>query len=402
MTMKRGLILWGAILCWLGGGGGLAEAINYPRSATLSPFAGAQVFEGNQGLEDGLLKGLSLGANFTRHWGAEVTVGHVDSEARGLAGKGKDRDVWNFFLSGIYHFRPDKRFVPYLLVGAGGYITETESAGCEKADDDEDLLATYGAGFKFTMTDFVDLRGEVRHVFDFNVNDVNRRHDFFHNFAATLGLHFQLVPDDVLIDAGLGPDTLDVAAGAGLPGGPALGPNRFRPEPPLIIPPEASEAALAGVVVPLERGQYQVPSTGSAPPPAAGVDPHLAGRSRQGAAYPVVLTYELDSSSDGSGLTPQVQMELGKAFRPDEGTRVVVEVHASQGSTPLDSFKSAQKKAEKIRFFLIELFDLEPTAVEAHGYGATGYGPPAKQQNTLVLKMIPRKISEVWGPEKRI
>ncbi|WP_221251054.1 porin family protein [Desulfuromonas versatilis] len=389
--MRRAHILWAGLLLYgLGWGANPADAANYPRSATLSPFVGYQVFEGNQNLEDDLLKGLSLGCNFNERWSAEVTVGHVDSEARGVTRRDADRDVWNFFLSGIYHFRPDQRFVPYLLVGAGGYIVEGETGGSGGDDEDEDLLATYGLGVKIGLSEFVGLRGEVRHVIDFNINDERRRHDLFHGFAATLGLHFQLVPDDVQADSARQPAAESTT-------GPAIFSrlrSRSREEPPLVIPDEAGESALARVAVPLRLESNPLPPTSQA---GLAMEPGL-----NPGAGPLSLTYALDPKGEGSGLSPQAQMEIGKALRPAGHRQVVVEVHSSQGKTPLDCFKTAQERADKIRLFLVESFELEPTVIEARGYAGMGHGSPDSPQTTLVLKLFPRVPGAASAPEKPI
>jgi hypothetical protein len=54
-------------LLLVGADGGQAWASIRPYALTVSPFAGAYVFEGNQNLDNRAVYGLAIGYNFSEH-----------------------------------------------------------------------------------------------------------------------------------------------------------------------------------------------------------------------------------------------------------------------------------------------------------------------------------------------
>jgi outer membrane beta-barrel protein len=160
-----------------------ARAANIPYALSITPFAGGYVFEGNQRRQDKPVYGVSVGYNFTENWGVEVTGSAVvDSHSA--------TQSWNIYgVRGdlLYHFLPEGRFVPYLAAGGGGLLLRPNGGGT-----DGDLIADYGGGFKYFLTDRIALRADVRHIFDITYHDTASKRDVYNNFAYTAGVTFQI------------------------------------------------------------------------------------------------------------------------------------------------------------------------------------------------------------------
>ncbi|NIS75973.1 MAG: outer membrane beta-barrel protein, partial [Deltaproteobacteria bacterium] len=97
-----------------------------PRSFTVSPLVGIYTFDSDQRLEDGTLFGLRLGYNFDRHWGGELSFDYVDTEFDFVDVKA---DGYLYHAEGLYHFRPEETFVPFVAAGIGGIDIQFEGAG---------------------------------------------------------------------------------------------------------------------------------------------------------------------------------------------------------------------------------------------------------------------------------
>ncbi len=153
-------------------------------AVTVSPMIGGYVFDNQQDLEKDVVAGLGLGYNFTEHWGAELmfNYGKFDFEYFDpvtCTCPEDDLDAYILRLDGLYHFRPDKRLVPYLAAGIGNVWLD----GDTYPHDDSYFILNYGGGVKFDLTETVALRADVRHIFAPEDSD--------NNLVATLGVAFQ-------------------------------------------------------------------------------------------------------------------------------------------------------------------------------------------------------------------
>jgi OOP family OmpA-OmpF porin len=146
-----------------------------PGAYSISPFVGGFWFEGNQDLEHKPLYGLRLGQDFTKNWGAELVLDYVSTKYKATD---SNTNVYNYRIEGLYHFMPDSKLVPFLAAGVGGmsinYIGDK--------DNQTRFTAAYGAGLKYFVTDWLALRGDVRHVLAFG--------SVYNNLEYGLGLTF--------------------------------------------------------------------------------------------------------------------------------------------------------------------------------------------------------------------
>ena len=121
-----------------------------------------------------LLFGLGAGYNFTRNLGAEFFLNYIDSESDTT---GADVNGYLYRLDGLYHFMPENRLVPYIAVGLGGITLDPDNGG-----NDTSFIVNYGGGVKYFLTDSIALRGDLRHVITFA--------DTYNNLIYTVGVDF--------------------------------------------------------------------------------------------------------------------------------------------------------------------------------------------------------------------
>jgi OOP family OmpA-OmpF porin len=88
---------------------------------SLSPQIGGFSFDDDQNIDDDLVYGIGLGYNFTENWGVESFIHYIDTETEDT---NKDIDTYIYRLDGLYHFIPEKKLVPYLAAGIGAIRIE--------------------------------------------------------------------------------------------------------------------------------------------------------------------------------------------------------------------------------------------------------------------------------------
>lgn len=84
-----------------------------------------------------------------------------------------DVDAHHYFLEGLYHFNTDGRVQPYLSLGWGQLVLETDLF-----DDYRSSITTVGAGIKFRLAENWEIRSALNHFF------MTEGEDAFYNVAA--------------------------------------------------------------------------------------------------------------------------------------------------------------------------------------------------------------------------
>jgi OOP family OmpA-OmpF porin len=141
---------------------------------SLNPHLGGYLFDPDRNLKQRPVYGVGFGYNLTERWAAEGVLEYVKTEFDSI---GNDMNVINYRLDGLYHFRPDKKFVPYLAAGLGAITYKPAGRS-----SDSSFLLNYGVGAKYFLTEAVALRGDMRHLLSFN--------DTQNNFIYTVGVTF--------------------------------------------------------------------------------------------------------------------------------------------------------------------------------------------------------------------
>jgi OOP family OmpA-OmpF porin len=173
-TLRRGLQLFVVFLLLLCASLPAFAEIR-PGDFSVSPFIGGFLFEGNQDLEHRPVYGLRVGYDFTRNWGVEAVFDYVRTNYKATD---STTDVFNYRLEGLYHILPGSRLVPFLAVGIGGMSIDSRNDVIDKNRPAFD----YGAGLKYSLTERLSLRADVRHVLTFG--------SVYNNLEYTLGLSF--------------------------------------------------------------------------------------------------------------------------------------------------------------------------------------------------------------------
>jgi OmpA-OmpF porin, OOP family len=146
-----------------------------PGDFSVSPFIGGFLFEGNQDLEHRPVYGLRLGYDFTRNWGIEGVFDYVGTNYKATD---STTDVFNYRLEGLYYILPGSRLVPFVAAGVGLMSIDSK----DDAIDRHRASFDYGAGLKYSLTERLSLRADVRHVLTFG--------SVYNNLEYTLGLSF--------------------------------------------------------------------------------------------------------------------------------------------------------------------------------------------------------------------
>lgn len=158
---------------------GSAFAEIRPQRPSVGIFVGGYDFDFFQSNEQNPVFGLRAGYDFTEQWGLEAAFDYIPftSEINN-----DDVNAFMYRVEGLYYLMPQKRLVPFGAIGVGGISvdpsSETNSSG---------MIADYGIGAKYFLSDRYSLRGDVRHVIDFS-----ETYFIHNNLEYTIGLtiHF--------------------------------------------------------------------------------------------------------------------------------------------------------------------------------------------------------------------
>ena len=145
------------------------------KAFSFSPFVGGYMFEGNEDLKNRPISGLRLGYDITKNWGVEGLFEFTKTEYATPALTSRT-NVFGYRLEALYNFMPERRWVPYLAVGAGGRSLGYDHPAVNNRNQ---VALDYGAGLKYFLYSNMALRADVRHVIALN--------DRFNNLEYTLG-----------------------------------------------------------------------------------------------------------------------------------------------------------------------------------------------------------------------
>ena len=148
-------------------------------SFTVTPVIGGHIYDGSQGLDPSIVVGVRAGYNVTKAIGVEALYDYVTNSNAPSASL-NNISLQRFGGQALYHFFPTKSLVPYLA--AGYSLIKFSGQGVNNKLDSE---FSYGAGFKYFLTEDFAVRGDIRHF----LYDYNSR--VFNNGEMTLGAYFQ-------------------------------------------------------------------------------------------------------------------------------------------------------------------------------------------------------------------
>lgn len=135
------------------------------------------------------MRAESVGYNFSKHFGIETAVGFIETRVDDTTRTGLTEGQFTspmeraglvfYHIDAVYHFMPDSRFTPFVVAGlSGAHNSPRLSVKGMSAFN-------VGAGLKYTMTDTIGFRVDVR---DYMVTEVMQ--DTYHNVEAMAGITF--------------------------------------------------------------------------------------------------------------------------------------------------------------------------------------------------------------------
>jgi len=165
----------------------------------ITPFAGGYIFEGNESYKDAPLYGLGIGYRLNKYWSAELILSYADLEIDSC----NDNDLncedqpingYGAYLDVTYDILPDFVCIPYMTLGMGAMAYDYDKDNDDNLYDIHNKSASvfhYGAGIRYELTSYIDIRADVRHELSFDASSkLNEDYDLFNNMIATLGISF--------------------------------------------------------------------------------------------------------------------------------------------------------------------------------------------------------------------
>ncbi|MEE4254657.1 MAG: outer membrane beta-barrel domain-containing protein [Desulfuromusa sp.] len=410
-----------------------ASASNQAGAFTLSPLLGNHVFEGNLSLDTSSFWGVGLGYNLTENWAVEGVYTRTDADAEDSSAT--DTKVETYRLDALYHFWPDKQFVPYIAAGLGAIYSSPDGAS-----DRDHLLFNYGVGVKyFILDDLIALRADVRHLVDFPEPD--------NSLQYSAGLTFQLgksapEPEPVIIAEA--PAPAPAPAPVDSDGDGVVDAMDQCPNTPSGVKVDAQGCPLdsdndgvydyldkcpntpAGVKVdavgcPLDSDQDGVydyldkcPGTPLGAPVDSngcpldsdgdGVFDYLdqcpgtpPGVSVDAKGCPTTLTLHINFGRDSSKVGPEYDSEIAKAaqcINEYPGNVVFIYGHTDSDGAAAYNQKLSEQRAAAVKNRLVERFDIAADRMSTKGFGED---QPVADNKTAAGKALNRRVEVACG-----
>lgn len=193
---------------------------------TLTPLVGGYIYDGGTYLDPSLVLGVRGGYNFTKNVGIEAVYDYVTT-TNGKFGPLTGISLQRFGGQALYHFCPDKTFVPYVAAGYSG--VNFDGTGL---DTKTHGAFDYGLGAKYFLNDDFALRADVRHIL-YRYNSAT-----FNDLEFTLGGYIQFGAPAPAIKA--------IAPPAPAPAKVVAAPA---PAPAAVVVPEPVKVVAAPVIV---------------------------------------------------------------------------------------------------------------------------------------------------------
>jgi OOP family OmpA-OmpF porin len=336
--MKNVKVLWLSLaLVFFLGAPCLAET--YAGTVSITPFAGGYLFQAKENLKNKPVLGIRMGYDLSRNWGIEAAGDYLTTKSDAAQG---DAVVYGGRLEALYYYTPEKKLVPYFAVGAGGRSL--------KYDDHSNLdrnhfLIDWGLGAKYSLTDNLALRADIRHMILIN--------DTIQNLEATLGISYLIGGD--------------------------------KPAPAEEVVPVIKPAPMPAPVIEPTPAPVPVPVVPVPVPTVMEKEIMEKGRA----------TLDIKFATNKADIQPQYHAELAEfatVMKRHPDLKVVIEGHTDNvGSAPFNQ-KLSQRRAESVKNYMTEKFGIEASRLKAVGYGLS---KPIASNATAAGKAKNRRVEAV-------
>lgn len=162
-----------------------ATAKEIPHAMSLSAVAGGFVFDSKSKLKNMPVFGFKFGYDIVGNDMSDSLAIEAGFNVIPTQSKydNSTANAYLFRLDALYPFLSRQRIVPFLAVGAGGMIID------DKTGSEASPVLNYGIGVKYYMREYLAVRGDIRHILEYNDGTRN-------NFEGTVGLCFVLDRDE--------------------------------------------------------------------------------------------------------------------------------------------------------------------------------------------------------------
>jgi OOP family OmpA-OmpF porin len=354
-----------------------------------------------------MVYGGRAGYNLTKNLGIEALFDFVDVESKA----GRDVNMYRYGGEFLYHFMPEKTFVPYVAAGLSAMKPEGQ---------DTYMLPGYGVGAKYFLFDQFALRADVRHL----MNNFTATDNIKHNLTYTVGAYFPF--------GGAAPAVKPVAAPA-----PVVAPAPA----PVVLPPApvAPSAALSAVPASIIKGSNSTLNWTSSNADACAIQPGIGSvplKGSQSVSPAADTVYTLACTGKGGSVSKNAKVavaqpapkpapvvapapvvdlckptKLNVAFDTDKAVikpvsyaeldtvgaflnkypkaKGVIEGHTdSVGSTAYNQ-KLSQRRADAVRLYVVDKFKVDGARIAAKGYGES---KPVATNKTAVGRAQNRRV----------
>lgn len=326
------IISWFAVFLFLCPLNGYAEISS--NTISISPLVGRYVFDKDQDIDHDFTGGIGIDYNFDEHWGTEAIFhygrfkyNYFDTISNQCAED--DLEKYSVYLNGLYHLWPDSSLTPFFTAGIG-YITldfdhfKTYSSG----------LINYGGGLKYSITDRIALRADIRHIFCFD--------ESYNNLSCLLGVTFRFGSRE----------------------------KNVEPVPPIVK--EESEIPAVAVT--------------PVPPPiiAAVAKPPLPKK----VPIPSNLLFGIDNANIKDIYSTEI-LDIGNTLKEDDKLIAIVEGHTCDLGPESYNLKLSEKRANAVKAAIIKTSGIAPERVVIKPMGETS---PVVKNNSLVNREKNRRV----------
>ena len=344
-------------------------------SFSLSPLIGGYIYDNDQQFNSNLVLGVRAGYNITKAIGVEALYDYAtptDSKFWSL----KDISLHRFGGQALYHFFPDNLLVPYLAAGFSG-VKFNGSGVNPKTHSAFD----YGAGAKYSLTDGIAVRADVRHVlYSYNSST-------FNNVEFTLGAHFQFGGTTPAVKTMMPVPVPEPVKEVAVPTTPSPGPVKV-----IVVPASAPEPVKMVV----------------APVPVSPADPEPIGAAVDAKASPVVvakrscekltITTVLFDASKASVKVRYYKVldKMGNFLKKFPNSKGTIKGYTDADGSKKTNLKLSRVRAENLRSHIIYKFGIDGSRISAKGYGSA---KPIASNSTDSGKAKNRRIEAVFNCE---
>jgi OmpA-OmpF porin, OOP family len=360
------------------------------QSWSVSPYGGGTSFLNGQGLDTSATIGVRGGYNFTNHFGIEAVADYTNAD--GKVSHGADVHVYNWHLDALYNFMPEKRWVPYAVVGWGW-----QNRTYPSDNHNTRVGLNYGGGVKFFAQPSLAVRLDLRDL-------VMRHHDnFYHDLQYTAGVDIYF--------GGVKPAPT-AAPAAAVPSPPPAPPIAPTPPPAESATPAEPEAAApapevaapapeaAAPAAPEPARPVVTPPPAPTTPPPAPVAPPVQPAQPQAKVmtFGALAMFDVDQAK----VKPQGKKQL-KEYREkaqaelDRTDKIIVTGYTDNTGSAEHNLELSKRRAEAVRDYLVSQ-GVDKGKIEVRGEGENN---PVADNATAAGRAKNRRVEiEVQGVEK--